>query len=304
MKLLITGGAGFIGANLIARLVSRGRHEITVFDNESASSREHIREFDVRFVKGDILDLPALRATMVAQDAVVHLAADTSVMESIADPDHNFETNARGTFNVLKVVRECGVASVVNASTGGAILGEAEPPVHEEMVAHPLSPYGASKLAAEGYINAFSASYGIKGVSLRFSNVYGPRSYHKGSVVAHFFKRILDGQPITVFGDGSQVRDYLFVEDLAEGICQALEAKVQGIYQLGSNQPTTLNELLDAICTVTSRSLDVRYESFRAGEIRVNWCDVSKARKAFGFAPNTSLLEGLERTWHWFLSTR
>lgn len=302
MKLLITGGAGFVGTNLIAHLAARGGYAVTVIDNESLGRRGHVAEFGVRFIKGDILDAMALREAMAGQDAVIHLAADTRVMDSIADPAHNFETNVRGTFNVLTAARASGVTTIVNASTGGAILGEAESPVHEDMVARPLSPYGASKLAAEGYVNAFSGSYSMKGASLRFSNLYGPRSYHKGSVVAHFFKSILAGQPVTVYGDGSQVRDYLFVEDLAQGIRRAVEAGVQGVFQLGCGRPTTLNELLDAVRRVTGRTLEVRYEPFRAGEIHTTWCAIGKARQAFGFAPDTLLEDGLARTWQWFVA--
>lgn len=302
MKILITGGAGFVGANLIAHLCERGGFDIVVLDNESLGRRDHIAEFGVRFFKGDILDIAVLREVMKGQEAVIHLAADTRVMDSIEKPRSNFTTNVIGTFNVLEVARECGVAAIINASTGGAILGEAPVPVHEEMVARPISPYGASKLAAEGYVNSFSASYGMKGASLRFSNLYGRRSYHKGSVVAHFFKCILAGQPITVYGDGSQVRDYLFVEDLADGIYRAIKEGVQGVFQLGSNQPTSLNTLIESIRTVTGRKFDVRYKSFRAGEIHTTWCDVTKARLQFGFSPVTSLMRGLDLTWKWYLA--
>lgn len=300
MKLLITGGAGFVGTNLIARLSEIGGYDITVVDNESLGHRDHVAEFGVRFIREDILDLDRLREAMKGQEAVIHLAADTRVMDSIADPAHNFRTNVVGTFNVLIAARECGVSRVLGASTGGAILGEARAPVHEEMVARPMSPYGASKLAAEGYMNAFAASYGMHNASLRFSNIYGPRSYHKGSVVAHFFRAILVGKPLVVYGDGSQIRDYLFVADLAEGIHRALAASMQGVFQLGSNRPTTLNQLIEVMRRVTGRLIEVRYEDFRAGEIHTTWCDVRKARTAFGFAPDTKLEDGLGVTWRWF----
>jgi UDP-glucose 4-epimerase len=301
MKLLITGGAGFIGTNLIAHLCDAGQYDVTVLDNESAGRREHVAKFNVRFVKGDICDLSALNNSMRGQDAVVHLAADTRVMDSIENPQHNFNNNVVGTFNVLMAARACGIARVVSASTGGAILGEAVSPVHEELAPRPISPYGASKLAAEGYVNAFAASYGMKNSSLRFSNIYGPRSYHKGSVVAHFFKNILAGIPLTVYGDGSQVRDYLFVRDLVEGIRQAIESDATGVFQLGSQRPTSLNDLIKAIKEATGRDIDVQYNEFRPGEIHTTWCDISKARSAFGFAPDTPLETGLKSTWLWYL---
>jgi UDP-glucose 4-epimerase len=172
------------------------------------------------------------------------------------------------------------------------------------MVPQPAAPYGASKLAAEGYGYAFAGSYGMQVTALRFSNVYGPRSYRKGSAVAHFFKQILDGRPITVYGDGSQVRDFVFVGDLCQGILQAIDAGVSGVFQLGSGQPTTINQLLTEMKAVVGagRWPEVRYDDWRAGEVRRTWCDISKSANAFGFKPGTPLASGLATTWQWFLS--
>ena len=172
-------------------------------------------------------------------------------MDSIADPAHNFEYNVIGTFNLLELCRELGVNRVVAASTGGAILGDVEPPVHEEMAPQPTSPYGASKLMLEGYLSAYASSYGMSSCALRFSNIYGPRSFHKGSVVAHFYKQLLAGEQLVVYGDGSQTRDFLYVGDLVEAIWAAVQSDAQGAYQLGSGKPTTVNQLLDAMRAVT-----------------------------------------------------
>jgi UDP-glucose 4-epimerase len=221
-------------------------------------------------------------------------------MDSIENPQHNFDNNVIGTFNLLELSRELGVQRIVAASTGGAILGDVEPPVHEEMAPKPTSPYGASKLMLEGYLSAYSSSFGVSGCALRFSNIYGPRSFHKGSVVAHFFKQILSGEPLVVYGDGSQTRDYLYVGDLVEAIRAALESDVQGAYQLGSGRPTTLNELIEVMRTVTDRDFEVVYRDFRPGEVRDTWCQVDKARNGFGYDPTTSLEEGLRATWAWF----
>ena len=196
---------------------------------------------------------------------MVHLAADTRVMDSIEDPTHNFDNNVVGTFNLLNACRELGVSRVVAASTGGAILGEVEPPVHEEMAPMPTSPYGASKLMLEGYLSAYASSYGMRSCALRFSNIYGPRSFHKGSVVAHFFKRVLAGERPTVYGDGSQTRDYLYVGDLVEAIRVAMLSDVTGPYQLGSGHGTTLNELLEAMRTVTGLPIEVDYARLPGG---------------------------------------
>jgi len=299
-KILITGGAGFIGRHLVAHLASRDDTAVTVIDNESLGDRKHLDLEKVRFIHGDLVDRDELRAALEGQDAVVHLAADTRVMDSIENPQHNFDNNVIGTFNLLELSRELGVGRIVAASTGGAILGDVEPPVHEQMPPHPTSPYGASKLMLEGYLSAYSSSFGVSGCALRFSNIYGPRSFHKGSVVAHFFKQVMAGEPLVVFGDGSQTRDYLYVGDLVEAIRVAVDSDATGAYQLGSGKPTTLNELIDVMRTVTGRDLDVVYRDFRAGEVRESWCQIDKARQSFGFDPTTRLEDGLRSTWAWF----
>jgi UDP-glucose 4-epimerase len=302
-KVLVTGGAGFIGRHLVDHLTRQGDVSVTVIDNESLGSREHLDLDEVRFIHGDLRDRDELRGALEGQDAVVHLAADTRVMDSIEDPANNFDHNVVGTFNLLELCRELGVGRVVAASTGGAILGDVEPPVHERMAPQPTSPYGASKLMLEGYLSAYSAAFGVSGCALRFSNIYGPRSFHKGSVVAHFYKQVLAGDTLVVYGDGSQTRDFLYVGDLVEAIWAAVRSDARGAYQLGSGLPTTVNQLLDAMRTVTGLDLEVDYQDFRAGEVRDTWCEIDKARAGFGFDPSTDLLDGLRETWDWFRST-
>jgi len=299
-KVLITGGAGFIGRHLADHLVGRGDVAVTVLDNESLGDRHQLDLDTVRFIHGDLRSRDDVRQALEGQDAVVHLAADTRVMDSIADPTFNFHNNVVGSFNLLEECRELGVGRVVVASTGGAIVGDVQPPVHEALAPHPTSPYGASKLMLEGYVDAFSASYGLRGCALRFSNIYGPRSWHKGSVVAQFFKTILAGEPLVVYGDGSQSRDYLFVGDLVEAIGASIDSDAVGAIQLGSGHPTTINELLDAMRHVVGRELDVHYADFRAGEVRETWCQIDRARDLLGFNPTTSLENGLQVTWDWF----
>jgi UDP-glucose 4-epimerase len=303
-NVLITGGAGFIGRHLADHLTRQDDVSVTVIDNESLGDRKHLDLDRVRFIEGDIRNRDALGSALEGQEVVVHLAADTRVIESIADPSHNFDTNVVGTFNLLELSRELGVRRIVAASTGGAILGDVEPPVHERLAPQPSSPYGASKLMLEGYLSAYSSSYSLSTCALRFSNIYGPRSFHKGSVVAHFFKQILDGEKLVVYGDGSQTRDYLFVSDLVQAIWIAAQSSAQGAFQLGSGKPTTLNQLLDVMRTVTGLDLDVVYREFRAGEVRDTWCDIQKARAGFGFDPATGLEDGLALTWDWFSAQR
>jgi UDP-glucose 4-epimerase len=298
-NVLVTGGAGFIGVHLADHLTDAG-HRVTVIDNESLGNRADLTEGRVRFLAGDLRDRDQLGAALEGQDAVVHLAADTRVIDSIQNPAHNFDNNVVGTFNLLELCRELGIQRVVAASTGGAIVGDVPPPVHERMAAQPTSPYGASKLMLEGYLSAYSAAYGLRGCALRFSNIYGPRSLHKGSVVAHFYKRILAGEPLVVYGDGSQARDFLYVGDLVEGIRTAVDSDAVGAYQLGSGVPTTVNELLDLMGTITGEDFKVAYEEFRAGEVHRTWCEIDKAREGLGFSPVTPLDEGLRLTWEWF----
>ncbi len=300
-RLLITGGAGFIGANLIAELSARGGYAITVLDDLSAGCRERLAPYDVRLHVADLRDRAALAAALAGQDAVVHLAAATSVVDSVADPQADFDVNVRGSLCLLEAARAAGVRRIVAASSGGTVVGDEPPPVHEGQVPSPRSPYGAAKLALEGYLAAYAGSYGLTTCALRFANVYGPLSERKGSVVAAFFRRLLGGQELVVHGDGTQVRDYIYVGDVAAGIRQALESGASGVYQLGTGRPTTVNALLEAVAaTVGQRELPVRYAPARAGEVHATWCDIRRARAAFGFAPATGLRRGLAHTWAWF----
>lgn len=280
--------------------------KVRVLDNESLGKRAHLGTFGGEFIHGDITDATAVDAALEGVDAVVHLAADTRVIESIEDPRRNMEINVVGSFNILDGMRRRGIKRLVNASTGGAIIGAAEPPVHEGMLPSPISPYGASKMAVEGYCSAFAGSYGINSLSLRFSNVYGPRSFHKGSVVAAFLKRIQAGKPLTVYGSGEQTRDYIFSDDICDGVIAALtKPEVTGVIQLGTGRPVSINELIACIRTVVApREFKVDYEAFRPGEVLSTYCRIDKARQDLGFAPKTPLADGLAQTWAWFEAQR
>jgi UDP-glucose 4-epimerase len=283
---LVTGGCGFIGTNLISRLASLG-HRVRVLDNLSMGKREDIEHYGVDLQIGDIRDLPALKKACEGIDTVVHLAAHTRVIESVTDPELNFAINAAGTMNVLLACRDAAVKKMILASTGGAILGEQTPPVHEGMVPRPVSPYGAGKLAGEAYCSAFFGSYGLNTIALRFSNVYGPFSYHKGSVVAQFFRNLMQKQPLIVYGEAIMLAD---------------KADAAGeVFQIASGVETSLRTLLATMKTVLPGvALDVRYEPARAGEISRNYASIEKARRMLGFDPKTKLDQGLKDTWDWF----
>lgn len=301
MKVLVTGGCGFVGSNLVPLLEAAG-HGVRVLDNEAVGRRDRLEGYAGSFVKGDIRDPAALDAALDGIEAVIHLAADTRVIDSIADPAFNFDVNVIGSFRLIEAMRARGITRLVNASTGGAIIGAATPPVHEAMVPNPIAPYGAGKLAVEGLCSAWAGSYGFHAVSLRFANVYGPRSWHKGSVVAAFLRRIAAREPLVVYGDGGQTRDFVYVEDLCQGIMRALEGGYCGVLQLGSGVPVSVNALIAAMVRVTGIAVPVDYRPARTGEIEHTWCDVSRARAALGFAPDTPLDEGLARTWEWFVT--
>jgi len=304
-RVLVTGGCGFIGLNLIDFLQNNSsyNYNIIVLDNLTLGRRKYLSDYDVEFVEGDIRDSSLIKKLMKKTNSVIHLAADTRVVDSISNPDFNFNVNVEGTYNLLRAAQKEGVERFVLASTGGAITGKAKSPVNESMAPQPLSPYGASKLSAEGYCSAFAGSYGMKTVSLRFSNVYGPFSNHKNSVVAAFFKNILKGEPLSVYGDGSQTRDFILSEDLCRAIINALNIKEGGeVYQLGSGIETSINTLISTIRRIVEPryTFKVSYKSFREGEIKHNYSDISKARKFIGYNPLTNLSEGLKKTWNWF----
>ncbi|MCO1335324.1 NAD-dependent epimerase/dehydratase family protein [Microbulbifer sp. OS29] len=302
-RILITGGCGFIGSNLIKALTNLDLYdEILVLDNETTGDIASLSAFPHRFIRGDVRDLQAVDEAMIGVDAVVHLAADTRVINSIENPMYNFEVNVQGTMNILEAMRKHNINRLINASTGGAIIGDTDPPVHELMPVNPASAYGASKAAVEAYCSAYIQSYGLAITSLRFSNVYGPLSLHKGSVIAAFIKKILKGEPCEIYGDGSQTRDFIFVGDLCQGIINALQGEQSGVFQLGSGVPTSVNEIISLLKAISGRNdaLEVIYHSFRVGEVRHNFTDISKARRSLAFAPETKLWQGIKITWDYF----
>jgi UDP-glucose 4-epimerase len=305
MRVLVTGGAGFVGSNLVWYLSARNAYEIVVLDNLSAGQESPDLPRGVHFVRGDFTDKTTVSECLKdGIDAIVHLAALSGVIDSIADPRASFAINVVGSFELLQLARESKVSRIINASTGGALLGDATPPINEDMPPAPLSPYGASKLAVEGYCSAFTGAYGLPCTSLRFSNIYGPRSGHKQSVVAAFIKNIIRDQALTVYGDGSQQRDYLYVGDLAQNIELALHRKLAGNFQFGSGKPTSVLELIKALRNVTGRPAEVRFEPERAGEVRKTWCDISKAERELGYSATTGFEDGLAQTWDWFVANR
>jgi UDP-glucose 4-epimerase len=299
---LITGGAGFIGVNLI-RALSPVLGGIRVLDNLSSGRAQDLEGLPVDLIVGDIRDRQAVDASMDGVKLVIHLAANTGVVQSVADPGNDMAINVSGTLNLLLAAVRHRVERFIFASTGGAIVGEVNPPVHEEMPPRPLSPYGAGKLAGEGYCSAFWGSYGLKTIPLRFANIYGPYSYHKGSVIAKFFRQVRAREELIIYGDGEQTRDFLYVTDLCRAIISAVEGDLpygQPI-QLGTGRETSINNLVNLMRQVVGERFPaVKYAEPRAGEVRRNFVSIARARKHLNFSPQTGLPEGLRQTWDWF----
>lgn len=320
MKWLITGGCGFIGTSLIKALVAEEGHYIRVLDNLSVGNRKDLASvcdftetlafncFDntVELLIGDILDEDlAVRASKDV-DIIVHLAANTGVGPSVENPRKDCVTNVTGTFNYLEGARHNKVKRFVFASSG-APVGECTPPIHEELPAHPVSPYGASKLAGEGYCSAYYRTFGVETVALRFGNVYGPRSGHKASVVAKFIKQAMNGEPLEIYGNGKQTRDFIYIEDLVRAIqLAAIQENIGGeIFQIATNKETTVSEMVDVLLPILKdrglNNVNVIYGKKRQGDVMRNFSDTTKAKDTLGWCNNASLSKGLSLTVAFFM---
>ena len=297
---LVTGGAGFIGSALVRLLAERG-YPVRVFDDLSTGRAEQVDGIGAELVRGDVRDVDALAGAARGCDVVFHLAAGTGVLPSIEDPFGDFDLNARGTLAALSAARQAGAERFVFSSSN-APLGSGAYPASEEKPIAPLSPYGASKAAGEAYCSAFHGAYGLDAVAVRFSNAYGPRSAHKGNVIPAFIRRLLAGEALVVYGDGTQTRDFVFVTDLADGLLRAAEADGVGgeVFQLASGVETTVNELVSLLGEIAGRAPDVLREPPRPGEIVRNYSRIEKARDRLGYAPAVSLEDGVRRTYEWF----
>ena len=311
--ILVTGGCGFIGLNLVSYFLENTDWMITVLDNLSTGHLEHLQQLPsytserITFIQGDIRKQQDVNKALQECNTVVHLAAQTDIMTSLADPQQDADINILGTINVLTASVEHDIDRFVFASSA-APLGEQTPPVNETKIPQPLSAYGASKLSGEGYCSAFAATHAFNTIALRFSNVYGPYSYHKGSVIAAFIKAIMNHQQPVIYGDGNQTRDFVHAADIAQAIHRSLTFPLEEtytLYQVGTGIPTTINDLYTMITHVLQEHVlkgkEAVYTPARAGEIYDNYCDISKITHELGFKPQYALEQGIQNTISWFL---
>jgi UDP-glucose 4-epimerase len=295
VRAAVTGGAGFIGSHVVDALVARG-DEVHVVDNLATGRRENLNgdaafhELDIRGAVGELF-------AEIRPEVVVHLAAQADVGTSVERPLFDAEVNVVGTLNVLEAARPHG-AQLVFSSTGGALYGECPRPAREDDERRPLSPYGTSKLAGEAYLGTWNALHGTRHVVLRFGNVYGPRQLAKleGGVVAIFMERLRAGERVRIYGDGEQERDFVYVGDVVDAVLASI-GRAGGVYNVGTGEPTSVNELLDAVGRASGVDAVAEYADARAGDLRRSVLDVSRAEHELGWRPRTPLDDGLRLTW-------
>lgn len=307
MRVLVTGGAGFIGSNLVDRLVASG-DAVTVVDDLSSGSKANLEAAiagGAELIEADIADPGRLDAIVdgAKPELIHHLAARASVGHSVADPGEDARVNLLGTVRVLEAARRCGASKVVYVSTGGAIYGDADSyPTTEDAAVRPESPYGVSKYGAELYCRMYTALHGLPTVTLRLANVYGPRQdpAGEGGVVAIFCRALLDGSGATVNGDGLQTRDFVMVDDVVEACLAASRTDFDGACNIATGSETSVLDLVSALeAAGDGRALDFVHGPARDGEVRRSLLDPSLAASAIGWSARTALEDGLRRTLDW-----
>ena len=299
MKILVTGGAGFIGSHVVDRCVAAG-HAVVIVDNLSTGSRKNVNP-SAQLAVVDVRS-PGLVEIFRAErpQVVIHHAAQADVRRSVDNPVFDADINVLGSVNLLECGRRFGVTRVIYASSGGAVYGDTEVmPTPEDHAPHPASPYGVSKLTVEHYLGCWAGLYGIRAVALRYANVYGPRQSPRGEagVVAIFSHRILHGQPVLVNGDGLQTRDYVYVEDVADANLAALEdPAAAGPVNIGTGIETSVVDLVERLRASAGTAVEARHGPAMPGEQRRSVLAIGHAKEMLGWQPRVALTEGLRRT--------
>ena len=305
MRYLVTGGAGFIGSNIVDELVRRG-HSVVVLDNLSTGKESNLAgvRSKIELNTGSVTDLAAVQAACRGAEYVIHLAARTSVPRSVEDPLGTNHTNIDGTLNVLVAARDAKVRRFVFAASSSAYGETPTLPKVETMQPDPISPYGVTKYVGELYAQVFGRVYGLETASLRYFNVFGPRqdptSQYSG-VLSRFMLAVIEGKPPVIYGDGEQSRDFTFVENIVDESLRACEAGGASgkVFNGGTGVRVTLNEVLRQLEKITGKKIPAKYEPARSGDILHSQADISLARKILGYEPRVLFEEGLKRTWDW-----
>lgn len=304
LRCLVTGGAGFIGSHLVAALAADG-HQVRVFDDLSSGRQENLGQVasDVRLLQGDIRDLAALRAAADGVDVIFHLAAIASVRRSLEEPATTLDINVKGTQNALEAARLAGVRRVVFASSAAVYGAETAMPLRESMPTRPISHYGAHKLMGERLCDVYGHLYGLETVALRYFNVYGPRQNphsEYAAVIPRFAALLRGGGTPTIYGDGTQTRDFIHVSDVARAnlLAATADAAIGGVFNLGSGERTSISDLLRVMGEVVGSPVTPRHAPARAGDIRESVASVTLLRATLGFTPQVSLRDGLAGLLH------
>jgi UDP-glucose 4-epimerase len=309
MRYLVTGGAGFIGSNIVDELVRRGQ-DVVVLDDLSSGKEENLAalgsKVDLRI--GTIADLAAVQSACSGIDYVIHLAARTSVPRSVANPLETNRVNIDGTLNVLVAARDAKVRRLVFAASSSAYGETAELPKTESMPASPISPYGVTKLAGELYAQVFGRAYGLENVSLRYFNVFGPRqdpSSQYSGVLSRFMLAVIRGESPVIFGDGEQSRDFTYIANVVDVTLRACEVPGASgmVMNGGTGARITLNQVIKLLEKITGKKTTAEYDPPRVGDIKDSQADISLARKVLGYQPSVNFEEGLKLTWDWYAST-
>lgn len=299
MRALVLGGNGFIGSHLVEELLSRG-DKIRVFDQSWNPCWTDINGLEYR--SGRFCDTPQLSEALMGIDVVYHLISTSVPSTSNLDPVGDIQGNLVGTVNLLQQMAKLGVKRIVYLSSGGTVYGNPEQvPVPETHRLQPICSYGVVKVAIENYLSMFQHLHGIEPIVIRPSNPYGPRQRHTGvqGVIPTFLRRVLDGESIEVWGDGSIVRDYIYVSDLAELIAHAGSSEVTGVFNAGSGKGHSINDLLTVVGDVAEKRPVVRYKSGRSFDVQRVVLDISKAQEIFQWTPRVTLSDGISRHWEW-----
>lgn len=299
MKIFVTGGAGFIGRHLVRSLL-KSNHEVSIFENFTNSNINEIQDIvndGTKIIKGDLNNFKLLKKSLRNIDVVIHLAAKIDILESIKHPELSHKINVIGSMNLLKACVETNVSGFIGASSAAIYGNPKKLPVKENSTPNPVSPYGAEKLAMENYITAFSNIYDLNSVSLRFFNVYGAnQSNAYAGVITKFINQIRKNQPLTIFGNGENTRDYIHVDDLVDGIIKSI-SKIQGkkgeVYNLASGKSISVKDLAELMVSVSKKDLDLHYTDPRDGDLLHSAASIKLAKDELEFQPKISLEKGL-----------